>query len=92
VRLKIVNLKNIGGDYNLNKLELLFRNASKRPSRASTATFCQDVNVVVLRPLIKLAMPPTPQRIVIITLILILVAITAIIKYILADYYKPTGV
>jgi hypothetical protein len=76
----------------LNELEPPFYNASKRPSRASTATFCQDVNVVVLRPLIKLAMPPTPQRIVIITLILILIAITAIIEYILANYYKPTGI
>jgi len=60
VRLKNVSLKNIGGDHNLNELELPFRDASKRPSRASTATFCQDVDVVVLRPLIKLAMPPTP--------------------------------
>jgi len=60
VRLKIVSLKNIGGNHNLNELELLFRDASERLSRASTATFCQDVDVVVLRPLIKLAMPPTP--------------------------------
>jgi len=92
VRLKNVSLKNIGGDHNLNELELPFCDASERLSRASTATFCQDVNVVVLRPLIKLAMPPTPQRIVIITLISILAAVTAIIEHISADYYKPTGV
>ena len=60
VRLKNVSLKNIGGDHNLNKLELPFCDTSERLSRASTVTFCQDVDVVVLRPLIKLAMPPTP--------------------------------
>ena len=92
MRLKNVSLKNIGGDHNLNELELPFRDASERLSRASTATFCQDINVVVLRPLIKLTMPPTPQRIVIITLISILAAVTAIVEHISADYYKPTGV